>query len=249
MEEITKILKTKLKLKDPVKSEELSLNIWLLKNNMKPCVLLDFCQVQPKQFNNIAKEILGENGMLLKLGSDYLLCNWECLFTHLSNIMTSPPVILDITTRKPFKILENYPESILNFIQHLRQVIVEKPSTFIDFSDINEEINLCTIFGILLDFPVVYYFQTDKEMTSLNNEDLTVVSLQFISRKVTSYSVPRSVYLHSTRIQQSVQNWVTRLCPGIIFDLSEINSRKVIKICDKDFCLVKENVNLPYVAL
>ncbi len=31
MEEITKILKTKLKLKDPVKSEELSLNIWLLK--------------------------------------------------------------------------------------------------------------------------------------------------------------------------------------------------------------------------
>ena len=88
-----------------------------------------------------------------------------------------------------------------------------------------------------------------QEMTSLNNEDLTVVSLQFISRKVTSYSVPRSVYLHSTRIQQSVQNWVTRLCPGIIFDLSEINSRKVIKICDKDFCLVKENVNLPYVAL
>jgi hypothetical protein len=247
MEQVIRTISKYIKVKDSGKLDELALNLWLVQNYKKPCVLLDFCRVQTKQFIIICKQILGENGLVLKLDQDYFLCNKSCLSAHLTSSLETPPVFLDITTRHPFKLVDSYPNSIRSYIENLQHCLGEKGSEYLEIQGNESEVNLCTIFGILLAYPVVYYFDTSQDITSLNNEDLLVVSLQYNASKVSSFSVPYSVYTESTAVQKSVQNWISNLCSCENHSDGELGG--VIKICDKDFNIVKDIVNLPFVAL
>jgi len=85
MEEIISTLSKNIKVNCCVKLEELAVNIWLIQSGRKPCVLLDFCKVQIKQFLIICKQLLGDDGKLLELEQDYFLCYKTSLIAQLTS--------------------------------------------------------------------------------------------------------------------------------------------------------------------
>ena len=91
----------------------------------------------------------GEDGLLLKLDQDYFLCNKKSLLTHLTssltentnssslkeinlpNMMKKNQVLLDIS-QLPHNILDSFPESIENCIQHIQHCLEGSTSDYID---------------------------------------------------------------------------------------------------------------------
>ena len=60
MEQIISTILKNIKVKCRVKLGELAVNIWMIQNCLKPCVLLDFCTVQIHQFILLSKQLLGK---------------------------------------------------------------------------------------------------------------------------------------------------------------------------------------------
>jgi len=271
MEEIISTLSKNIKVNCCVKLEELAVNIWLIQSGRKPCVLLDFCKVQIKQFLIICKQLLGDDGILLKLEQDYFLGNKTSLIAQLTsslkkitkssslpessttNVMRKSKALLVDITQHTHTILDNFPASILNCIEHMLHCLTDSASDYIQIQDLGPEVNLCTMFGLLLDYPIVYYFDPSKDVTSLNNEDLVVFTLQYNQAKVTSFSIPHKVYTENADVNKYISNWISDIS-DCSFDIekafdSDTKNQIVLKICDKDFILVKNVVNLPFVAL
>jgi len=270
MEQIISTILKNIKVKCRVKLGELAVNIWMIQNCLKPCVLLDFCTVQIHQFILLSKQLLGEDGLLLKLDQDYFLCNKKSLLTHLTssltentnssslkeinlpNMMKKNQVLLDIS-QLPHNILDSFPESIENCIQHIQHCLEGSTSDYIDIQDVGPEVNFCSIFGILLGYPTVYFFDPGQDVTSLNNEDLVVFTLQHNQSKVTAFSLPYKVYSKNSDIHKYISNWISNITK-CNYDIEkefegDAKDKLIVKICDQDFVLVKDLVNLPFVAL
>ncbi|XP_072281590.1 UPF0739 protein C1orf74 homolog [Pyxicephalus adspersus] len=104
--------------------------------------------------------------------------------------------------------------------------------------------NLCTMFGFLLHFPAVYWFDTSKNFDNcLSFTPLKHFTVQTVCPKiglqkipVYSFSIPESVY---DSVQALLQTWINGLRQMIHVHSSDF----------KDLEIITETVTLPTVAL
>jgi len=248
---ISKEIVNHIKIKNKTKLKELSVNMWLLNANLKPGVLMDFCKLQIGGFFNFAKTIFGDDGLVMKLDSDYLIVKKSCLLQHLDSVLTNPPVIIDISDFKS-NILEDddlFHQNILSWIKHIKEKLCAEKSYLLEIES-EVDWNLCTIFGILLGYPTVYWFNTNQDCKSLNNQDILLVTLKFQHTTAHSFSVPYKLFKEHQQLKTSVTNWTITLCGYEIKNISSdfiINESVIIN--GVQFELDIKVVNLPFVAL
>ena len=102
--------------------------------------------------------------------------------------------------------------------------------------------NITTVFGVLLDYPVVYWYKDKEGETCLGNKDLINFKLKntahiktwAIERDVYSFTVPTCVI--NEELNSFVEKWLTQL-------LECANTHNVILTCEKN------QVNLSTVLL
>eukprot|EP00088_Acartia_fossae_P006052 TRINITY_DN12762_c0_g1_i6.p1 TRINITY_DN12762_c0_g1~~TRINITY_DN12762_c0_g1_i6.p1 ORF type:complete len:250 (+),score=24.81 TRINITY_DN12762_c0_g1_i6:590-1339(+) len=249
MEDLLRSIKLKLKIKNRDKIQELGVNLWLVKHGLKPSILMDVCQVQSKGFLALIKSISGD-GMVLKIGQDYFMFSKKLLLAHLEAVLQDPPIYLDISTNQHVIASQQIIDAYQGIIQNVKFNILNESSDFVDLEP-ESDWNMCTIFGILLGYPVVYYFKIDQECSSLNNEDLLVVSLNHQNKPTISFSVPHKLYVQNAQVRNQLKNWFSKLLAQCECQCSEISdiSRKDLTIFGLDFVLDIKVVNLPYVSL
>ena len=78
-------------------------------------------------------------------------------------------------------------EVLNNFIKEVETDLDEQVLRI----DVNSSWNICTIFGFLLGFPVVYYFDIKNANNCLNNQDLIVYKVGVNNFSPISFSIPR----------------------------------------------------------
>ena len=96
-----------------------------------------------------------------------------------------------------------------------------------------DEVNLTTLFGLLLGYPVVYTFSDSDDVTSLNNIELNIYKVFLKNIEVISFSVP-SVLVNN--VSQHIDSWQDRL-------------DKVLGSLSIDHSFSVDHVNLPCVTL
>jgi len=240
-----------IKIKNKTKLKELTINLWLLNENLKPAVLMDFCQLQVGGYLNLVKSMFGDDGLVMKLDSDYLIVKKSGLLQHLQSVLTNPMVFIDISDSES-KIIEVHDplhQNILSWIKYLIEKLLLQKSYLLEIES-EEDWNLCTVFGILLGYPTVYWFPPHQECKSLNNQDIMLISLKYQNTTSHSFSVPYKLFKTHQHVQESLSNWTKTLCDSELKDINEknfVNENFVINGMQFEFDM--KVVNLPFVAL
>ena len=107
---------------------------------------------------------------------------------------------------------------IQNISEQLEYTLTETSDTTIKDIKIHSDWNITTIFGILLDYPVVYWYgdMVDAK-TCLSHKDLinyqiinTFTANNSVERTVYSFTIPACVINES--LERSVDLWVSKHC-------------------------------------
>ena len=93
--------------------------------------------------------------------------------------------------------------------------------------NIGDDINVTTMFGLFLSYPVVYYYDSNLEGNCLSNTDLTVYKIGSNNLWPVSFSVPTKLLP-----QTNIPKWLDNLRTSF-----------------SDLDIKSESVNLPFVAM
>lgn len=71
-------------------------------------------------------------------------------------------------------------------------------------------LNWCvpTIFGYLINYPVLYFIRPNEESNNLNFVELKVVQVYTEGKLLFSFSVPNQIYEKDLTVKESVSNWL-----------------------------------------
>ena len=97
--------------------------------------------------------------------------------------------------------------NLQNYCSDLQAVFTWPIDIIIGDIIVGNGINLTTMFGLLLCYPVVYYYDTNIEGNCLSNRDLTVFSMGYNKLWPSCFSVPENL---PTAIKQA-NDWVHNL--------------------------------------
>ena len=151
------------KLKD-VKCCEISLNLYMLCTRRKPSLLLDFCRFENSGLDKACLNAVGDGAFILKLDLDYFVFNKTILVSHLHRLLTeNTSVYIDISSSNPSPVLCS--STIVTQINSsVEQVLLnlEKSKNSFLYLENTESWNLSTLFGVLLGFPVVYWYSQEQ---------------------------------------------------------------------------------------
>ena len=137
---------------------------------------------------------------MLKIDYDYVLTFKERIYTLLETFHKKPPILIDISKHLEVPVLCS--EGIYNSVSEIMYALQEQIEKCVNNTacqalelQTKSSWNLTSVFGILLGFPTVYFF--DDYDNCLSNRDLTIWKLSGVwgseSYEVTSFSVPRSL--------------------------------------------------------
>lgn len=215
------------------------LRLYFVSRHLKPCYLWDACEPTAA----IARTCIlrcwtsfSETGTLhvLCAGSDILICNVVQTVRHLNPAALWNKVrFVDVTATEGFpKLLKQSPAELNNMLTSLLcqlQQVLKSPDSVGDnvattVLELNPRWNLCSMFGVLLGFPVVYWFQGGSDAANcLSMEELRVVSVrcsnvpclvqdskvQVSEHEVYSFSFP---VRWEVELSAHVKAWFDKLC-------------------------------------
>jgi len=198
------------------KRKNIAANLCMLAAGRKPCVLWDFCAFQADLASALCSECLeGETGVIFKLEDDYFLCKKADLTRHLASSLDNPPVFIDIAGHSPTMCSS---DTVMLILDWVRNLLHEVEASLLAYQTGGQqkcqesvpilalvsrpEWNLSTLFGVLLGYPVVYWFPKFQDQYCLSNEDLKVYSVELDGASVISFSVPLALVLQQ---QNSLQ--------------------------------------------
>lgn len=199
-------------------------------------VLLKLLQEVLPRFN---VEINSSEIRVLKINDHRIVCNVDNCMLRLQSVIDG-----DSATCLSFiNISKNDIPSILSG-EHLDKTIIEacrcirnsltysKPIDEVTLVTVNiEQVNLCTIFGILLGYPVTYYFDDiEKGSNCLSMTPLVIVKIHDVSSQmeIFSFSYPQCL---QHNLKSVVNDWISRCTTN------------------KSIFIKYEIVTLPFVAL
>ena len=115
----------------------------------------------------------------------------------------------------------------------LKTFLDEKSEKIIFEVQLNDNWNITTMFGILIDYPIVYWYEDENAETCLTANELLNIKLQTditvktwtVKREVYSFTVP--VCLITEEVDSVVETWITS-CQ----DHAKLND--LLLICDKN---------------
>ena len=161
---IKAIVKEQMKKCKDVKCCEISLNLYMLCTRRKPSLLLDFCRFENSGLDKACLNAVGDGAFILKLDLDYFVFNKTILVSHLHRILTeNTSVYIDISSSNPSPVLCS--STIVTQINSsVEQVLLnlEKSKNSFLYLENTEFWNLSTLFGVLLGFPVVYWYSQEQ---------------------------------------------------------------------------------------
>lgn len=198
------------------KRKNIAANLCMLAAGRKPCVLWDFCAFQADIVSALCSECLeGETGVIFKLEDDYFLCKKADLIRQLASSLDNPPVFIDIAGHSPTMCSSDTVMLILDWVRNLLHAVEasllayqtggqQKCQESVPILALvsRPEWNLSTLFGVLLGYPVVYWFPKFQDQYCLSNGDLKVYSVELDGASVISFSVPHALVLQQ---QNSLQ--------------------------------------------
>jgi len=171
--------------------EEFSMNLYFLKRGLKPSILWDFGKVNIVKLCSL-KSLLGTDLLILEVDkNDYFICFKSSLLMTLKNCLLQPPLYIDASEalEKP----EEARIEVTNILKEMVQCVLEQilknhSDDFISVS-VEQNWNLSSLFGILLGFPAVYYFDILGN-NCLGNLNLSVWSVGAGQFTPVSFSTP-----------------------------------------------------------
>jgi len=204
------------------KRKNIAANLCMLAAGRKPCVLWDFCAFQADIVSALCSECLeGETGVIFKLEDDYFLCKKADLIRQLASSLDNPPVFIDIAGHSPTMCSSDTVMLILDWVRNLLHAVEasllayqtggqQKCQESVPILALvsRPEWNLSTLFGVLLGYPVVYWFPKFQDQYCLSNGDLKVYSVELDGASVISFSVPHALVLQQ---QNSLQHLTEEL--------------------------------------
>lgn len=237
-------------------SLDLAAQVLALDLGLKPALLYDSNgatadQVQQYLGSLQSSQLVSESLLTLDLNGNTLIINPVTARYHVEQLIHHDNVaVVDVchSLEKPtitnllkaeLKSMTHDLLQLLEVIDHLK--VAEKPH---DAGEKSEEWNLCTVFGLLLGYPVTYWFdQTVSFENCLSMTPLTVTTASVTYREGTaghrcclySFSVP-SALLEET--QSMLENWK--------FSLQERFQQQDVL---KDLTICQFTVTLPSVCL
>lgn len=170
------------------RNNELAINLYFLCNGLKPSILWDFGSTNGKKLSCL-KNILGQDLIILDVAGNFIICYKSSIASTLNNYFSNPPLVIDVSQMKRSSTLAEL--HILGSIELIVNSVLKQLSTNNELLinlEVEESWNLSTLFGVLLGFPVVYYFDPSHD-NCLSNTDLTLWQVGGRWRSLTAWPV------------------------------------------------------------
>ena len=170
------------------KYKELSVNVFFLLRNLKPGLLWDFGKVDIQKL--IGLKCLISDLLILVLGVDIFITSKTAIVESLTKMSDEPPYFINIsqTLNQPKPASSDVVRDQTSFISFVLSLISEATEHVVTV-EMKSEWNLCSVFGILLGFPVVYYSE-QEDGNCLAGVDLALYKVRTALCSPTSFSVP-----------------------------------------------------------
>lgn len=193
---------------------DISINLIALKVGLKPSVLWDFCSVDVEKLTFVLRnafEVRTHELSILEVNGDLFVCEIPSLVRHLRQCAKNSRVVIDVSKNQSpclakSDVLNQVTEmtfSVLEQIEKLQELGTTSGQLDVDFPtsgqlDVDFRWNVTTLYGLLLGFPVLYWFNhLESPDNCLSCRDLQVHSLEVTSEEFsgvpTSFSVPSSL--------------------------------------------------------
>jgi len=231
-------------------TKNLTFDIGMVCLGIKPSLLVDVVSVDKNlpyleslitEYNFKANFSSSEKQELkiLKIKDDLLIANLPVLFRTIKKRR----LYIDASSKyqTPTLITESSQSSCHNRIKLMTDHIEDQLKTFLDEKSekiifevqLNDNWNITTMFGILIDYPIVYWYEDENAETCLTANELLNIKLQTditvktwtVKREVYSFTVP--VCLITEEVDSFVETWITS-CQ----DHAKLND--LLLICDKN---------------
>ena len=214
------------------KHQEISVNVFCLLNKIKPGILWDFGNIDIKKLLGL-KSIISDL-IILVLDLDFFIASKSFLLKSLHNMSESPPYLINISPKlkEPEPVSAVVAKEQISIIRSLINQVTEATENVVILK-MEAYWNLCSIFGILLGFPVVYHCDQEAQGNCLDNVDLTLYKVQVDHYSPISFSIPASL---ETAASDRISSW----------------EKEAVKRCEKEkesMRITRQNVNLTVVAL
>jgi len=214
------------RLKISRKWKELALNLSFICREIKPGLLWDLGKIDISRL--LEMRIILQDIFVLHIAGDFFVSSKKYFHKHCQNLESNFPTVINISKNLPepqVATVDIY-QKVRKDFRCLFSQINESDEDVIDIN-IGDDINVTTMFGLLLGYPLVYYYDTNLEGNCLSNRDLTVYKIGSNNFWPMSFSVPTSPLT-----QINIPKWLDNLRTSF---------------SDLDF--KSESVNLPFVAM
>jgi len=150
------------------------MDVWCVINGIKPAWLVDYLPLdESKLYHLLQESMLGgiftlqEHSLaILTLNSDLFLINSSI---NLVNDASKLPKFVDISEKsgQPSIIANRVGESIGPTIQSIQAIVTASSSEklFTVYLTVSSHVNLCSVFGWLLGYPIIYWFDSSAQST------------------------------------------------------------------------------------
>ncbi|XP_063811419.1 UPF0739 protein C1orf74 homolog [Pseudophryne corroboree] len=222
---------------------------------LKPCFLYDFSAADMLQILNYLKELQKMGFIkgplhLLTMEENILILNVSRVVSFLKILLQSKDLhVMDVSAQlKQPKIfgqdqLCHIRPHISDLLTHLRPYLGEQPGSITVTELPCSEWNLCTMFGLLLHYPAVYWFDTTRNFENCLSlmplkrfiVQTTCPKIELHKFQLYSFTIPELIY---PSLQSPLQTW----------------SKDVRRVFHEqghftDLEIITETVTLPAVAL
>lgn len=234
-------------------SKKLSFDIRMVALGVKPSLLVDTIAVNDiAQFEKFIVELNTRAPVSFhKASSLKILCVKDDFFIvnlpDLLQTIEKRRIYIDVSSKcqEPTLITESSePFGLLRkeIIASLRKMLIENSEDIVLNLQLKDNWNITSVFGILIDYPVVYWYEIEDIKTCLEYQNLLNIKLKSratiktwtIEREVYSFTIPQCVM--NEEVDSFVESW-------ILTRHERANHNKVILSCDKNM------VNLSTVLL
>ena len=202
-------------------AEELKWNIHSVDSGIKISYLVDCCVLETRSAQAFLKDIL-ERGLIkqsliiIEIEHCVFISSKDSLMTALDNLLKSPCILVDVSQeQKSPQLFSDFQcrDILHSVLQELSPQLMEGTSENINTVHLGDNINRSTVYGLLLGYPVVYWYsdilraEHCLQMVPLNVVTVTA-SKEQSSHIIYSFSYPNSF---EEIIRPAVDSWFEKI--------------------------------------
>ncbi|XP_022253001.1 UPF0739 protein C1orf74 homolog [Limulus polyphemus] len=247
-------------------SFRIELDILSVIHGLRPAYLWDKCLASPEEIQNFVRAFTGRFSTssckyrykildVLVLEESVFVVNLEALIDHLGRLVNDssfPFIDVSFHLQKPalvsagqsltMNVIQNVENELRKYWEIQQQTESSHEPSIIKLS-CDTLWNLTALFGILLNFPVIYWYNLETQRKGDNCLGMTTLRVHhifgqinfmgsLIHHEILSFSIPKCVH---SQIQQKICMWffmlkniVSSLCCACFEDIELISEEKVL---------------------